>query len=66
MKKQKETTSSDVNQDNPKLSPAVKKLVAENNLSADKISPSRSDGRLTKEDVFNFHEYTINKKDSFR
>ena len=51
---QKETTSSDVYQDNPKLSPAVKKLVAENNLSADKISSSRSDGRLTKEDVFNF------------
>ena len=42
---QKETTSSDVNQDNSKLSPAVKKLVAENNLSADKISSSRSDGR---------------------
>ena len=38
----KETTSSDVNQDNSKLSPAVKKLVAENNLSADKISPSRA------------------------
>ena len=51
---QKETTSFDVNKDNPKLSPAVKKLVAENNLSADKISSSRSDGRLTKEDVFNF------------
>ena len=40
---QKETTSSDANQDNLKLSPAVKKLVAENNLSADKISSSRSD-----------------------
>ena len=59
---QKETTSSNVNQDNPKLSPAVKKLVAENNLSADKISPSRSDGRLTKEDVFNFMKSPSTKK----
>ena len=59
---QKETTSSDVNQDNPKLSPAVKKLVAENNLSADKISSSRSDGRLTKEDVFNFMKSPSTKK----
>ena len=59
---QKETTSSDVNQDNPKLSPAVKKLVAENNLSADKISSSRSDGRLTKEDVFNFMNTPSTKK----
>jgi len=59
---QKETTSSDVNQDNPKLSPAVKKLVAENNLSADKISSSRSDGRLTKEDVFNFINSPSTKK----
>ena len=59
---QKETTSSDVNQDNPKLSPAVKKLVAENNLSADKISSSRSDGRGTKEDVFNFMKSPSTKK----
>ena len=59
---QKETTSSDVNQDNPKLSPAVKKLVAENNLSADKISSSRSDGRLTKGDVFNFMKSPSTKK----
>ena len=59
---QKETTSSDVNQDNSKLSPAVKKLVAENNLSADKISSSRSDGRLTKEDVFNFMKSPSTKK----
>ena len=59
---QKETTSSNVNQDNPKLSPAVKKLVAENNLSADKISSSRSDGRLTKEDVFNFMKSPSSKK----
>ncbi len=37
-----------------KLSPSVKKLIEENNLSANKISSSRSDGRLTKEDVMNF------------
>ena len=37
-----------------KLSPSVKKLIEENNLSAHKISSSRSDGRLTKEDVMNF------------
>ena len=59
---QKETTSSVINQDNSKLSPAVKKLVAENNLSADKISSSRSDGRLTKEDVFNFMKSPSSKK----
>ena len=42
------------NLESKKLSPSVKKLIAENNLSADKISSSRSDGRLTKDDVFNF------------
>jgi 2-oxoglutarate dehydrogenase E2 component (dihydrolipoamide succinyltransferase) len=40
--------------DNAKLSPSVQKLIAENDLSADKISSSRTDGRLTKGDVFNF------------
>ncbi len=39
---------SDVGQ---KLSPAVLKLVNDNNLEADKISASGKDGRLTKEDV---------------
>ena len=40
--------------DNAKLSPSVQKLIAENELSADKISSTRTDGRLTKGDVFNF------------
>ena len=53
-KAEKVSTSPSTNQDNTKLSPSVKKLIAENNLSVDKISSSRSDGRLTKEDVFNF------------
>jgi len=52
-KVEKETTHS-VKHDTKKLSPAVQKLVAENNLNAEKISSSRSDGRLTKEDVINF------------
>ena len=52
-KVKKETTPS-VKHDTTKLSPAVQKLVAENNLNAEKISSSRSDGRLTKEDVINF------------
>ncbi len=45
-------TSPDGN--NKKLSPSVQKMIAENNLSADKIPSSRTDGRLTKGDVFNF------------
>ena len=53
-KAEKVSTPPSTNQDNTKLSPSVKKLIAENNLSVDKISSSRSDGRLTKEDVFNF------------
>ena len=52
-KVEKETNPS-VKHDTTKLSPAVQKLVAENNLNAKKISSSRSDGRLTKEDVINF------------
>ena len=42
------------NKDSNKLSPSVKKLIEENNLIANNISSSRSDGRLTKEDVLNF------------
>ena len=52
-KMEKETTPS-MKHDTTKLSPAVQKLVTENNLNAKKISSSRSDGRLTKEDVINF------------
>jgi len=39
---------------NKKLSPSVQKMIAENDLSVDKITSSRTDGRLTKGDVFNF------------
>ena len=42
------------NGESNKLSPAVKKLINENDLDSDKIISSRSDGRLTKSDVFNF------------
>ena len=45
-------TSPDGN--NKKLSPSVQKMIAENDLSVDKIPSSRTDGRLTKGDVFNF------------
>ena len=50
--------------DNAKLSPSVQKLIAENNLSADKISSSRTDGRLTKGDVFNFMSNHSSKSSS--
>jgi len=52
--KKQETILSTSNGENNKLSPAVKKLIDENNLDLKKITPSRTDGRLTKEDVFNF------------
>ena len=37
-----------------KLSPSVKKMIAENNIKTDAINSRREDGRLTKEDVINF------------
>ena len=37
-----------------KLSPSVKKMIAENNIKTDAINSKREDGRLTKEDVINF------------
>ena len=49
--KEVETSPED---NNKKLSPSVQKMIAENDLSADKIPSSRTDGRLTKGDVFNF------------
>jgi len=52
-KNQQDNITSNQNESS-KLSPSVKKLIEENNLSANKISSSRSDGRLTKEDVMNF------------
>lgn len=38
----------------PKTSPAVRKLIADNNLDASKIPASGKDGRLSKEDVEKF------------
>ena len=49
-----EIVSTSNNGESNKLSPAVKKLINENDLDSDKIIPSRADGRLTKSDVFNF------------
>ena len=49
-----EIVSTSNNGESSKLSPAVKKLINENDLDSDKIISSRSDGRLTKSDVFNF------------
>ena len=43
-----------------KLSPSVKKIIAENNINPDLINSKREDGRLTKEDVISF----INNKSS--
>ena len=52
--KKQETVLTSNNGESNKLSPAVKKLINENDLDSDKIVSSRSDGRLTKSDVFNF------------
>ncbi len=49
-----EIVSTSNNGESSKLSPAVKKLINENDLDSDKIISSRSDGRLTKSDVFDF------------
>jgi len=49
-----EIVSTSNNGESNKLSPAVKKLINENDLDSNKIIASRSDGRLTKSDVFNF------------
>ena len=40
----------------PDLSPAVRKLVAEHNLDASKISGTGKGGRIIKEDVLNYLE----------
>lgn len=49
----KEASSSS---DAPKLSPAVRKMVNDNNLDASQIKGTGKDGRITKEDVINFME----------
>ena len=51
-------------ENNAKLSPSVQKLIVENDLSADKIPSSRTDGRLTKGDVFNFMNNPNSKSSS--
>ena len=60
-----EIVSTSNNGESNKLSPAVKKLINENDLDSDKIISSRSDGRLTKSDVFNFmNNASTNEKTS--
>ena len=56
-KKKEKKTKNFVKQDlhtDSKLSPSVKILLEENNLTAEKISPTRKDGRLTKADVLEY------------
>jgi 2-oxoglutarate dehydrogenase E2 component (dihydrolipoamide succinyltransferase) len=52
--RKQETKINNQNKESNKLSPAVKKLIEENDLDLDQIASSRPDGRLTKEDVFHF------------
>ena len=47
----------------PKLSPSVRKMVAENNLDVLAIPLSREDGRITKADIISYMERTILTKD---
>ena len=58
-KASKETTS---NESNPsKLSPSVKKMIAEHNLDFKNINSQRKDGRITKEDVLNYLQNPVPK-----
>ena len=50
--------------DSNKLSPSVKKMIAENNLNSDEINSKREDGRLTKVDVLNFINNKLSPKSS--
>ena len=54
----------EIKSDSTKLSPSVKKLIAENNLDEDSINSKRDDGRLTKEDVLNFMNQKPSEKKS--
>lgn len=49
-----ETKAAGTRSDDPKMSPAVRKMVNDNHLDASKIPATGKDGRLTKEDVQNF------------
>ena len=56
---EKEIPKSDIKnrlQNDQKSSPAVRKILEENNLDSSKIKSSRDDGRITKEDVINHIE----------
>ena len=50
--------------DSKKLSPSVNKMILENNLNPNQITSTRKDGRLTKEDVLNFLNNKLLKKNS--
>ena len=64
IKEEKSTAQAEELQDKPKISkvenkksgPAVKKIIAENNIDPEAIEPSRKDKRLTKADVINHLE----------
>ena len=64
IKEEKSTAQVEELQDKPKISkvenkksgPAVKKIIAENNIDPEAIEPSRKDKRLTKADVINHLE----------
>jgi len=56
--------ASDEASEDHKLSPAVTKMVNDNNLDATKIPASGKDGRLTKEDVMNFMNDNNKAKES--
>jgi 2-oxoglutarate dehydrogenase E2 component (dihydrolipoamide succinyltransferase) len=60
--KNKEKIKSEI--ESSKLSPSVKKMIAENNLSPELINSKREDGRLTKEDVLNFLDKSFQKNPS--
>ncbi len=52
--KSEQTAKTIVPSDNPKTSPAVRKMINDNNLDASSIPASGKDGRITKEDVKNY------------
>ena len=55
----------EVKSDLSKLSPSVKKILADNDLNPDLINSKREDGRLTKEDVLSYMNNKISQKKSF-
>ena len=59
-KKEKKELKSELS----KLSPSVKKMLAENSLNPDSIKSNREDGRITKEDVLNFMNNKSSQKNS--